>query len=73
MALTVRLTLCLLFPAPLPAQKKRILPVHGLDFEADSDDSTPSCGHPPSLSLVSVAADNPQVSGLSFLPPAIPG
>ncbi|XP_026973128.1 melanophilin isoform X2 [Sagmatias obliquidens] len=45
---------------PVGSKKKRILPVHGLDFEADSDDSTPSCGHPPSLSLVSVAADNPQ-------------
>ncbi|KAJ8781627.1 hypothetical protein J1605_010885 [Eschrichtius robustus] len=40
--------------------KKRVLPVHGLDFEADSDDSTPSCGPPPSLSLVSGAADNLQ-------------
>ncbi|XP_060007747.1 melanophilin [Lagenorhynchus albirostris] len=45
---------------PVGSKKKRVLPVHGLDFEADSDDSTPSCGHPPSLSLVSVAADNPQ-------------
>ncbi|TKC42169.1 hypothetical protein EI555_017167 [Monodon monoceros] len=45
---------------PVGSKKKRILPVHGLDFEADSDDSTPSCGHPSSLSLVSVAADNPQ-------------
>ena len=71
---SVRLALpLLLFPASLPAQKKRVLPVHGLDFEADSDDSTPSCGPPPSLSLVSGAADNLQVSGLSFLPAAIPG
>ncbi|XP_032493096.1 melanophilin isoform X3 [Phocoena sinus] len=45
---------------PVGSKKKRVLPVHGLDFEADSDDSTPSCGHPSSLSLVSVAADNPQ-------------
>nr|XP_030719390.1 melanophilin isoform X2 [Globicephala melas] len=45
---------------PVGSKKKRVLPVHGLDFEADSDDSTPSCGHPPRLSLVSVAADNPQ-------------
>ncbi|XP_033280393.1 melanophilin isoform X1 [Orcinus orca] len=45
---------------PVGSKKKRVLPVHSLDFEADSDDSTPSRGHPPSLSLVSVAADNPQ-------------
>ncbi|XP_022423782.1 melanophilin isoform X6 [Delphinapterus leucas] len=45
---------------PVGSKKKRVLPIHGLDFEADSDDSTPSCGHPSSLSLVSVAADNPQ-------------
>ncbi|XP_059962260.1 melanophilin isoform X2 [Mesoplodon densirostris] len=45
---------------PVGSKKKRVLPVHGLDFEADSDDSTSSCGHPPSLSLVSVAVDNPQ-------------
>ncbi|XP_061044841.1 melanophilin isoform X1 [Eubalaena glacialis] len=45
---------------PAGSKKKRVLPVHGLDFEADSDDSTPSCGPPPSLSLVSGAADNLQ-------------
>ncbi|KAB0406177.1 hypothetical protein E2I00_000760, partial [Balaenoptera physalus] len=46
---------------PAGSKKKRVLPVHGLDFEADSDDSTPSCGPPPSLSLVSGAADNLQM------------
>ncbi|XP_066883323.1 melanophilin isoform X2 [Kogia breviceps] len=45
---------------PVESKKKRVLPVRGLDFEADSDDSAPSCGHPPSLSLASVAADNLQ-------------
>uniref|UniRef100_A0A8C0CAS7 Melanophilin n=1 Tax=Balaenoptera musculus TaxID=9771 RepID=A0A8C0CAS7_BALMU len=45
---------------PAGSKKKRVLPVHGLDFEADSDDSTPSCGPPASLSLVSGAADNLQ-------------
>ncbi|XP_039084591.1 melanophilin [Hyaena hyaena] len=33
---------------PLGSKKKR-LSIHDLDFEADSDDSTRSCGHPPSL------------------------
>ncbi|XP_057602892.1 melanophilin [Hippopotamus amphibius kiboko] len=45
---------------PLGSKKKRLLPVHGLDFEEDSDDSTPSCDHPPSLSSVSVATDSLQ-------------
>uniref|UniRef100_A0A8D2BG23 RabBD domain-containing protein n=1 Tax=Sus scrofa TaxID=9823 RepID=A0A8D2BG23_PIG len=40
---------------PVGSKKKRLLPVHGLDFEADSDDSAPSCGHPPSLSSVPAA------------------
>lgn len=40
---------------PVGSKKKRLLPVHGLDFEADSDDSVPSCGHPPSLSSVPAA------------------
>lgn len=47
-------------PQPLGSQKKRLLPIHGWDFEADSDDSDPSCGHPPSLSSVSGATDGLQ-------------
>ncbi|XP_016059075.1 PREDICTED: melanophilin [Miniopterus natalensis] len=35
---------------PAPPKKKRLLPIHSLDFEADSDDSAGSCGHPQSLS-----------------------
>nr|KAF6450678.1 melanophilin [Molossus molossus] len=31
---------------PVPAKKKRLLPIHSLDFEADSDGSTGSYGHP---------------------------
>lgn len=68
LAPAVRLTLPLLSPKSLPAQKKRLLPVHSWDFEADSDDSDPSCGPPPSLSSVSGATDSLQVSGLSFCP-----
>lgn len=64
----IRLTLPPLSLESLPAQKKRLLPIHGWDFEADSDDSDPSCGHPPSLSSVSGATDGLQVSGLSFHP-----
>uniref|UniRef100_A0A8C0AGB5 Melanophilin n=1 Tax=Bos mutus grunniens TaxID=30521 RepID=A0A8C0AGB5_BOSMU len=45
---------------PLGSQKKRLLPIHGWDFEADSDDSDPFCGHPPSLSSVSGATDGLQ-------------
>ncbi|XP_025144992.3 melanophilin isoform X2 [Bubalus bubalis] len=45
---------------PLGSQKKRLIPIHGWDFEADSDDSDPSCGHPPSLSSVSGATDGLQ-------------
>ena len=54
-----------------PAQKKR-LSIHGLDFDADSDGSTQSSGHPPYLSPVPMATDSLQVSGLSFLPPSFP-
>lgn len=53
---------------PVPAKKKRLLPIHSLDFEADSDDSAGCCGHPPSLSSVPTAPDSLQVSGLWFLP-----
>lgn len=52
----VPLTLPLLAQS-VPAEKKRLLPVHSLDFEPDSDESGPSGGRPPSL----------QVSGLSLL------
>ncbi|XP_054579132.1 melanophilin isoform X1 [Eptesicus fuscus] len=45
---------------PVPAKKKRLLPIHSLDFEADSDDSTGCCGHPPSLSSVPKAPDSLQ-------------
>ncbi|XP_055257823.1 melanophilin isoform X4 [Moschus berezovskii] len=45
---------------PLGSQKKRLLSVHGWDFEADSDDSDLSCGHPPSLSSVSGAMNGLQ-------------
>uniref|UniRef100_A0AAA9RVR8 Melanophilin n=2 Tax=Bos TaxID=9903 RepID=A0AAA9RVR8_BOVIN len=48
---------------PLGSQKKRLLPIHGWDFEADSDDSDPFCGHPPSLSSVSGATDGLQHPG----------
>nr|XP_014337320.1 PREDICTED: melanophilin isoform X3 [Bos mutus] len=48
---------------PLGSQKKRLLPIHGWDFEADSDDSDPFCGHLPSLSSVSGATDGLQVMG----------
>lgn len=50
---------------PVPTKKKRLLPIHSLDFEADSDDSTGCCSHPPSLSPVPAAPDSLQVSGLS--------
>ena len=68
LAPAIRLTLPPLSLESLSAQKKRLLPIHGWDFEADSDDSDPSCGHPPSLSSVSGATDGLQVSGLSFRP-----
>uniref|UniRef100_A0A8C6D8X3 Melanophilin n=1 Tax=Moschus moschiferus TaxID=68415 RepID=A0A8C6D8X3_MOSMO len=48
---------------PLGSQKKRLLSVHGWDFEADSDDSDMSCGHPPSLSSVSGATNGLQHPG----------
>ncbi|XP_058556108.1 melanophilin isoform X1 [Neofelis nebulosa] len=44
---------------PLGSKKKR-LSIHGLDFEADSDGSTQSCGHPPYLSPVPMATDSLQ-------------
>lgn len=52
----------------MPAKKKRLLPIHSLDFEADSDDSSGCCSHPQSLSSVPAAPDSLQVRGLSFLP-----
>nr|KAF6496461.1 melanophilin [Rousettus aegyptiacus] len=36
----------------VPAEKKRLLPVHSLDFEPDSDESGPSGGRPPSLQVL---------------------
>ncbi|XP_059559635.1 melanophilin isoform X4 [Myotis daubentonii] len=45
---------------PVPAKKKRLLPIHSLDFEADSDDSAGCCSHPPSLSPVPAAPDSLQ-------------
>ncbi|XP_046499271.1 melanophilin isoform X5 [Equus quagga] len=45
---------------PLGSKKKRLLPIHGLDFETDSDDSTPSFSHPPHLSSVPAATDSLQ-------------
>ncbi|XP_070278578.1 melanophilin isoform X6 [Myotis yumanensis] len=45
---------------PVPAKKKRLLPIHSLDFEADSDDSAGCCSHPPSLSSVPPAPDSLQ-------------
>lgn len=56
-----------LSPTPAPA-KKRLLSVHGLDFEADSDDSIQSHSHPPSLCSVPAATDSLQVSGLCVCP-----
>ncbi|KAM5268860.1 melanophilin isoform 3-T3 [Hipposideros larvatus] len=44
----------------VPAKKKRLLPVHSLDFEADSDDLAQPCSHPLSLSSVPVAWDSLQ-------------
>ncbi|XP_036175464.1 melanophilin isoform X1 [Myotis myotis] len=44
----------------VPAKKKRLLPIHSLDFEADSDDSAGCCSHPPSLSPVPAAPDSLQ-------------
>ncbi|KAF0887024.1 MELPH protein, partial [Crocuta crocuta] len=56
---------------PLGSKKKR-LSIHGLDFEADSDDSTRSCGHPPSLppdpmatASLQAPADEPRAKGTS--------
>nr|XP_044607271.1 melanophilin isoform X3 [Equus asinus] len=46
---------------PLGSKKKRLLPIHDLDFETDSDDSTPSFSHPPHLSSVPAATDSLQV------------
>lgn len=48
-----------LSPTPAPA-KKRLLSFHGLDFEADSDDSIQSHSHPPSLCSVPAATDSLQ-------------
>uniref|UniRef100_A0A9L0J0F1 Melanophilin n=1 Tax=Equus asinus TaxID=9793 RepID=A0A9L0J0F1_EQUAS len=45
---------------PLGSKKKRLLPIHDLDFETDSDDSTPSFSHPPHLSSVPAATDSLQ-------------
>ncbi|XP_005863750.1 PREDICTED: melanophilin isoform X2 [Myotis brandtii] len=45
---------------PVPAKKKRLLPIHSLDFEADSDDSAGCCSHSPSLSSVPAAPDSLQ-------------
>ncbi|CAK6448373.1 unnamed protein product [Pipistrellus nathusii] len=45
---------------PVPAKKKRLLPIHSLDFEEDSDDSEGCYGHPPSLSSVPAAPDSLQ-------------
>nr|XP_015098940.1 melanophilin isoform X1 [Vicugna pacos]XP_031533672.1 melanophilin isoform X1 [Vicugna pacos] len=45
---------------PLGSKKKRLLRVHGLDFEVDSDDSAPPCGHPWSPSPVSATSDSLQ-------------
>uniref|UniRef100_A0A8C3YR01 Rab effector MyRIP/Melanophilin domain-containing protein n=1 Tax=Catagonus wagneri TaxID=51154 RepID=A0A8C3YR01_9CETA len=39
---------------------KRLLRVHSLDLEVDSDDSAPSCGHAPSLSSVPAATASRQ-------------
>uniref|UniRef100_A0ABI7X3Q8 Melanophilin n=1 Tax=Felis catus TaxID=9685 RepID=A0ABI7X3Q8_FELCA len=44
---------------PLGSKKKR-LSIHGLDFDADSDGSTQSSGHPPYLSPVPMATDSLQ-------------
>lgn len=44
----------------VPAKKKRLLPVHSLDFEADSDDPAQSYSHLLSLSSVPVAWDSLQ-------------
>ncbi|KAM8789025.1 melanophilin [Rhynchonycteris naso] len=45
---------------PTPTKKKRLLPIHSLDFEADSDDFTGSCSTRPRLSSVPVAQDSLQ-------------
>ncbi|KAI5281326.1 Melanophilin [Manis pentadactyla] len=45
---------------PPLGSKKRLLSVHGLDFEADSDDSIQSHSHPPSLCSVPAATDGLQ-------------
>ncbi|XP_058389471.1 LOW QUALITY PROTEIN: melanophilin [Diceros bicornis minor] len=45
---------------PLGSKKKLLLPTHGLDFEADSDDCTQICDHPRRLSSVSAAMDSLQ-------------
>ncbi|EPY86125.1 melanophilin [Camelus ferus] len=41
-------------------EKKRLLHVHGLDFEGDSDDYAPPCGRPWSPSPVSATSDSLQ-------------
>ncbi|XP_032336474.1 melanophilin isoform X5 [Camelus ferus] len=45
---------------PLGSKKKRLLHVHGLDFEGDSDDYAPPCGRPWSPSPVSATSDSLQ-------------
>lgn len=45
---------------PPLGSKKRLLSFHGLDFEADSDDSIQSHSHPPSLCSVPAATDSLQ-------------
>ncbi|XP_054426364.1 melanophilin [Pteronotus mesoamericanus] len=43
---------------PVPSRKKRLLPIHGSDFEADSDDSAGPGGGPPGLSSAPAALDS---------------
>ncbi|XP_036277535.1 melanophilin isoform X6 [Pipistrellus kuhlii] len=45
---------------PVPAKKKRLLPIHSLDFEEDSDDSEGCYSHPLSLFSVPAAPDSLQ-------------
>ncbi|KAM7105559.1 melanophilin isoform 2-T2 [Molossus nigricans] len=54
---------------PVPAKKKRLLPIHSLDFEADSDDSTGSYGHP--LPLASGPGSPGSVQALTGEPSAM--
>nr|KAF6353668.1 melanophilin [Pipistrellus kuhlii] len=50
---------------PVPAKKKRLLPIHSLDFEEDSDDSEGCYSHPLSLFSVPAAPDSLQGPGAS--------